>query len=354
MTELMHPTGGRETSTGRDAVDITDGALNGRRRSKSERARALTLETIATIQRLQARVPRLIAFLRVVYYPIALALVAYIAYDAVKKIDLAKLHYWPLLGSYVFALAWWLCLAFGWSTLTTEKYRAREVSAWCRTQVARYFPGGIWAPVARATTVKGRVRDKVAAVAAENVIVLCIALATGALWVSVHNPVWLPLVLIGFLPLFGIKWLARRSQVTRKGVMKTMLTYAVGYFFYGLSGILAQVAFSGLHRPTYPLYVAGATCVAWAIGLVVVFAPGGVGVRELVYIWMLSGLTYTSADLKGAAVASRLVSVFAELTVLAVVTRPRFRHAPEHIPDAKTTALTPSADPLAADRAPLS
>jgi uncharacterized membrane protein YbhN (UPF0104 family) len=50
----------------------------------------------------------------------------------------------------------------------------------------------------------------------------------------------------------------------------------------------------------------------------VVFAPGGVGVREVVYVWMLSGL-YPQADLKGAAVASRLVTVFAELTVLLAV-----------------------------------
>jgi uncharacterized membrane protein YbhN (UPF0104 family) len=58
----------------------------------------------------------------------------------------------------------------------------------------------------------------------------------------------------------------------------------------------------------------------------VVFAPSGVGVRELVYVWMLSGL-YPRAELTAAAVTSRLVTVLAELTVLAVVSRPRRQHA---------------------------
>jgi hypothetical protein len=43
-----------------------------------------------------------------------------------------------------------------------------------------------------------------------------------------------------------------------------------------------------------------------------------VGVREVVYVWMLSGL-YPKAELKGAAIAARVVTVLAELTVLAAV-----------------------------------
>lgn len=285
-----------------------------RRRLKAVAARA---------DDVRQRAPRLIAFLRAVYYPLALGLVAYIGYQASRKIDLASIHYLPLAGSYAAALVWWLSLAFGWSALVTERFTTGPVTAWCRTQVARYLPGGIWAPVARATTVPGRIRDKVAAVGAENVIVLCVALGVGALWATVHDVRWLPLVVVGFLPLLGSRWLARRTKVTRRAVVRTSLTFAFGYAAYGVSAVLAQIAVSGVREPTYPLYVAGAACVAWAVGLVVVFAPGGVGVRELVYVWILTGL-YPTAELKGAAVASRLVSVLAELSVLAVVSRPRF------------------------------
>ncbi len=270
----------------------------------------------------ERRAPRVVAALRIIYYPVALGIVTYVAVNAFSKINLDTIRWWPLVGSYVFALGWWLCLAFGWSLLVTERIQFRPISAWCRTQVARYLPGGVWAPIARATTVEGRVRDKVAAVGAENVVVLCAALAIGAVWVTVHDPRWLPLVIIALIPLLASGWLQRRSRVSRGGVIKATLAYAVGYLLYGLSGICSQLAVSGVHRPTYPLYVAGASCVAWAVGLVVIFAPGGVGIRELVYVWMLSGLTYSQTELRAAAVASRLATVLAELTILAVVTLP--------------------------------
>lgn len=293
---------------------------------------------------IQARVPRLVAFSRTAYYPLALAIVAYFLYDTVRKVDLAKLHYLPLALSYVFALIWWLSLGLGWSALITERYQFTPLANWCKTQVPRYLPGGIWAPVARATTVKGRMRNKVAAVLAENVTLLFIALGIGALWAGVHKPVFIPGVLLAFVPIVGVRWLEKRSGVTRKGLIRASATYAVGFVAYGVAGLLSQIAFSGLHRPTYPLYVAGASCVAWAIGLVVVFAPGGVGVRELVYVWMLSDLTYSSADLKGAAIANRIASIFAELTVLAVVTRPRLRRGAERKDAERAAAEEPGPD----------
>lgn len=276
---------------------------------------------------LQGRVPRLIAFLRIVYYPVALALVAYFGYSAAKKIDFSQVRYLPLAFSYVFALIWWTGMALGWSALITGRYEFGPLGNWCRTQVARYVPGGFWAPVARATTVQGRVRHKATAVIAENVTLLFVALGVGALWASIHRPEFAPLILVGFVPLLLSRWLERHSQIDRVQLMRASVTYAVAFAAYGFAGVLSQVAFTGvrLHH-TYPLYVAGASCVAWAVGLVVVFAPGGVGVRELVYVWMLSDLSYTSADLKGAAVANRLVCIAAELTVLLyVMVRPRIR-----------------------------
>jgi hypothetical protein len=291
------------------------------------RGHRLWVRLNAASQLWQQRAPRLIALLRVVYLPLALLLVGYIGYKAAAKVDISTIRVWPLALAYVAALAWWLALAAGWSTLITERILLNPLTAWCKTQVARYLPGGIWAPVARATTVRGRTRDKVAAVAAENVIVLAVAVGVGGLWATVHNPEWLPLVLLVAAPVFAGRWIERRTRVTRTGVVRTTGMYTVGYIAYGFTGILTQLAVSGVRHPTYPLYVAGAACVAWAVGLVVVFAPGGVGVREVVYVWMLGGL-YPHAQLQAAAVTSRLVTVLAELTVLAAVSIPRRRGQP--------------------------
>jgi glycosyltransferase 2 family protein len=139
--------------------------------------------------------------------------------------------------------------------------------------------------------------------------------------VSIHDPRWLPLVLVAAAPLLAARWLERKTRLRRRAVLRAGIVYAVGYVCYGVSCLLAQIAVSGIRHPTYPLYIAGASCVAWAIGLVAIFAPGGVGVREVVYVWMLSSL-YPTADLKAGAVASRLTTVAAELLVLVVVTRP--------------------------------
>jgi glycosyltransferase 2 family protein len=304
--------------------DSTPGPTEASSAGRVERLARLTYQAMrelrAIARRWEARAPRVIAVLRLVFYPCALALVGYMAYRAARETDLSKLHYWPLAAAVGAAIIWWMSLALGWASLIGGAPWA-AVASWSRTQVARYLPGGIWAVVARATTVQGRVRDKLTAVTAENVIVLLVALAVGGLWASVHDWRWLPLVLLVAAPLLASRWLEQRTKITRRGVRRTAATYAVGYLAYGVLGVLVQVAVSGVRDPTYPLYVAGAACVAWAVGLVVVFAPGGVGVRELVYIWMLSGL-YPMVELEAAAVTMRLVTVLAEFTVFALVSRP--------------------------------
>jgi hypothetical protein len=285
------------------------------------RARDLALRLGDAWSRFADRAPRVIAVVRIVYLPLAIALVAYIGYGAAGKIEFSSIRVMPLVLAYFAAVVWWVALATGWSTLITERIRYAQFAAWCKTQVARYLPGGIWAPVTRATTVHGRLRDKATAVLAENVTVAAVALGIGGLWATVHQPAYLPLIVMVALPAAAGRWLERRTKVTTTAIRRTSAFYAVGYIAYGVSALLTQIAVSGVRHPTYPLYVAGAACIAWVAGLVVVFAPGGVGVREVVYIWLLRGL-YPHAQLQAAAVTSRLVTVAAELTVLSVISLP--------------------------------
>jgi glycosyltransferase 2 family protein len=76
-----------------------------------------------------------------------------------------------------------------------------------------------------------------------------------------------------------------------------------------------------------PLQIAGAAAVAWGAGLVVIIAPGGVGVRELAYVALLSD-SLARADLAAAALTMRAVTVIAELAVLLAAGRPRGASAP--------------------------
>ncbi len=273
------------------------------------------------LDRIRGRAPRLVGVARALFYPCALALVGYMGYQAARGSDLSTLHWAPLLLGCVAALIWWLSLALGWSFLAGESGHRQATKAWCQTQVARYVPGGIWAVVARATTVRGRVRDKVTAVTAENVIVLLVSLAVGGVWSAGYDLRWLPLALLAGAPLLVSRWLEKRTRITRRRVRRTAGAYAVGYVAYGITGMLVQLAVSGPGNVSELLHVAAASCIAWAVGLVVVIAPGGVGVREVVYVWLLHGI-YPTSDLEAAALTSRLVTVLAELLVLAVVSWP--------------------------------
>ena len=283
------------------------------------RIEALARHTHEGLRRVLAKAPWVIAVVRAVFYPFALALLGYIAYRAAMETDWSSVSYAHLVAAFVAAVVWWVSLAVAWASLIGD--RAGVVS-WCRTQVARYVPGAIWVVIARATSVKGRLPDKLTAVTAEYVIVLLIALAAGGVLAGVEDWRWFALVPLAAAPLVASGWLERRTKLTRGGIHRTTVAYSVGYLAYGVSAVLVQVAISGDGDLTDMLYVAGAACVAWAVGLLAVFAPGGVGVREIAYVWMLSGL-YPTVELQAAAVATRLITVLAELAVLAVVSRPR-------------------------------
>jgi hypothetical protein len=278
----------------------------------------------------EQRNTRLVLVGRVTAYLALIGLLVYIGIDASRSVRLTQIRWLPLTGAGVLAVAWWTSLSCGWSALVDGRLRFRRIRDWCRTQPFRYLPGGIWAPVARATTVRGRLRDKVAAVGAENVVILCVSLAAGGIWLMIRNPLWTPLVVLAVLPLVLVRPLTGRTLLRSRNVLGASVCYAGGFLVYGLANLLCQLAISGVHDPTYPLYVAGASCIAWAIGLVVVFAPSGVGVREVVYLWMLAGL-YPTGQLEAAALLSRLIMIFAEASVLATVSVPwgRLRRAAE-------------------------
>jgi len=308
-----------------------------------ERAmRAYTL-----VNALRGRVPRLVAVLRVVYYPAAIALVAWMGVDAARGLE-QKVNWAAVAGCLVAALVWWLTQAYSWANLVTERFDHDQVGRWCRTQVTRYLPGGIWAPLARSTLVRGRVRDKLAAVSVEGVIQLCLALAVGALWMIIRQPRFLPMAALAVLPLALAGWLQRRTRVTRRGIVRASLIAGAGWVAYGVAGVLAQVAISGVRDDIYPLYVAGAACVAWAVGLVAVFAPSGVGVREVVYVWFLSSL-YPRAALQGASVLLRLVTIAAELAVLIAIGVPWVRRRMESPPASAGDDPAPGEPAPAAD-----
>lgn len=269
--------------------------------------------------RLVAERARLLGAARVAGFVGALVIVAYVAARAAQDVDPAQLSWWPLALSVPAALAWWLLLARGWALLSTGRPGRADVSTWCRTQSLRYLPGGIWAPVSRVAIIRGSWLDRLSTVGAENVIALCAALAVGGLALGLSGePAWLALVLVIAAPALASRYLAGRTRIDPARTLPATANYLLGFLAYALAAVLVQIAVSGVHDP---LAVAGAAALAWGAGLVVVIAPGGVGVREVVYVALLSPALPT-AELAAAAVALRVVTVIAELVVLLAAGRP--------------------------------
>ena len=252
----------------------------------------------------------------------SLAIVAAVAVQAGDDLDPASLDLWPLPLALMLIAVWWLLLASGWGLLVAGSVRRSDIGTWCRTQTLRYLPGGLWAPASRVVVVRGRMLDKFATVAAENVIALCAALALGGIALAASGePAWAALGLVIVVPAVASRFLASRTRVAPERVVPATAVYCAAFAAYAAAAVLVQGAVSGFESPDL-LAVAGAALVAWGAGLVVVIAPGGVGVREAAYVGLLAGGALSDGDLAAAAVTLRVLTVFGEVGVLLVAARP--------------------------------
>jgi hypothetical protein len=272
----------------------------------------------------RASLARALPALRIARFVLAVALVAAMGVVAVRDAPSRAVTWWLTAPGVVAAGAWWLLLARGWSILVRGRTTARDMGTWCRTQVLRYLPGGIWAPTSRIVLVEGSALDRVATVAAENVVSLCAALAIGgAALAAGGRPAWAPLVLLAAAPSLLARIAASRTRVAPDRVARATVNGLTGFACYVVAAVLVQGAVSGAG---HPLLVAGAAAVAWGAGLVVVVAPGGVGVRELAYVGLLAA-SFGHDELVAGAVVLRAVTIAAELLVLLAAGRPERRSA---------------------------
>jgi glycosyltransferase 2 family protein len=266
----------------------------------------------------RARLERWMPLLRAVGFGAGVALIVVTGIAAARSVDTAEIRWAPLAAALVPAMAWWLGLARLWSVLVAGRWAAPDASTWCRTQVMRYLPGGFWAPASRLAVVHGTALDRFTVVVAENVIALCAALAIGGIAMALVDSWWWALLVPALVvPVLASRRLPRRLDPAR--TLDATGGAVVAFVAYVICAVLVQSGVSGWHEP---VAVAGAAAIAWAAGLVVVIAPGGLGVREVVYIGLM-GTRLSHGEPATGAVALRLVTIVAELAVFIVVARPR-------------------------------
>jgi hypothetical protein len=251
-------------------------------------------------------------------------------------IMIEPLYYnWPIVREQIAAISWWRFLvasimfagfllyfrAMAWRRiLKAFGYRlpyAPAARIWATSEMARYLPGAIWQVVGRVYLSKPYGVPG-AVVTTSQILEVCIFLFSnvliagscllyfGAKMAPQARP-WLVTALVlvptlGFLlhprVFYGIAnaILARinRPPITKrlrgKKLVELLLWMILGLVMQSLAVYL--ITDPVLHlKIAWWWVVAGAYCLAWCAGFLAFWAPGGIGVRELVFVTTMQVIT---------------------------------------------------------------
>lgn len=223
------------------------------------------------------------------------------------------------------------------------------------TQLGKYLPGGIWHFVGRFSTYRSEEIDtkkSLRAMIAENVWLISSAFLVGLVFLLLFNRA--PLAQHGIvltqthawmiILVLLVGWCAGLLLVQRFGqalpqlsprlILKVAVIYLPAWLCFGFSYALL---FPSMDSLTMGIAIGG-FALSWSIGYLAVFAPGGIGVRELALTFFFTGTAFASLSPVLASV-HRVLWVLGELTMgLIVVIMDALRKKPEDAPIADPEA----------------
>jgi uncharacterized membrane protein YbhN (UPF0104 family) len=232
-----------------------------------------------------------------------------------SHVDLARVDWLALVGAFAVSIVGVGAGGFVWLAILRRlgtETRSRWVGVFFQAQLSKYIPGTVWQYAGRAAL--GRAHGIPPRTVALSVPV---ELGASALAAAATAPLLLgwwgaPVVLALAL---GVAVAGRRLanggsravRIVRAGTGPFLLYLsawpAIGVGFWLCARGLVPVPAHDL-----PVY-AGAYGVAWVAGLVAVYAPGGLGVREAVLVALLAGRLGASDALVVAAVSRAILTL---------------------------------------------
>jgi len=207
-----------------------------------------------------------------------------------------------VLATYAVLIGVWRGIVIAWG----ERLSYRDaVRIWCLSNLGRYLPGKVWSVAGLAVLAR---RTGVSAWAATGsaVVTQAVAVGTGVSVVALAAPTSLSppaialaaavavavvlVVVDGRLPRWALRVAGSETALTRLppgavllaagATLVSWMTYGVGFWLVA-RGLLGADTL-GI-REAIGIFAAG-----YLAGLIALFAPGGVGVREAVYLAMLA------------------------------------------------------------------
>jgi len=251
---------------------------------------------------------------------------------------LAKLDGWDVAGAAVSAIAGLGGMMLAWRALLADLGSRLPVPAAIRVmfvgQLGKYVPGAVWAVAAQVELARDyavpRRRSGTASLVAMAVTLVVGLVAAGVTLplVSAHavRQYWwvlavTPLAAACLYPpviKFGLDRLLRvlgkaplEGSVSRGGMIRALGWTTLGWLCYGASAWFLISVFAGKGGGSYALSL-GAYALAWAVGFLIIFFPGGIGPREVALIAVLAPVM-PSASALVVALVSRVVMTLGDL-----------------------------------------
>lgn len=204
----------------------------------------------------------------------------------------------------------------------------------CVGQLGKYVPGGIWPVVGQGEMARrgGVARPDAYAATVTSMAATLLGAATVAAITGLLSPgdrqvlgLALGLAVAGVFALLGLAPLRRRAdgflQRTSRGrialpraasLARWTLLHVPVWLAFGVANCFAVIALNGPRDSGFVVDLVFVTCVSWMAGFVIIGLPGGIGVREAVFVSLMTaplgaGLAVTVA------VVSRLVSILVDV-----------------------------------------
>jgi len=236
-----------------------------------------------------------------------------------SHIDLARVGWWWLGGALAVAFAAavgeglvWVSILRGLGIGTRRAWAGIYLQA----QLGKYVPGGLWQYAGRGALARG-LGLPVQLVARSLPIELAAATYAAAVFSILLIGWWGVAAVVGLAaltPLVGSRLPPGWASIRTGGRVAPF--YAAIWCVIGISFWMTARAFISVPLGELPIY-AGTFVTAWIVGLVAIYAPGGLGVREAMLVALLHS-RIGSADALVVAAASRGVLTLRDLIAAAV------------------------------------
>ena len=259
------------------------------------------------------------------------------AASRVRATDIALSVTFGLVALFIGTLAWRECIR---ATSSTSVPIRDAVSTVGIAGLGKYVPGAVW-PIIAQTEMLGRHGIKRGQAATGSALTLVVSTATAivvgavALFASGGSVIaywWLIPVALGcatlLLPPVLTRLLAAISrlhnrfggfadiQVASAPMVRAVLLQSISWVLWGLDTWVIFRALTPMRSAPVPLSI-GAFAIAWAVGFIIVIAPGGIGPREAALVALLAPVA-GATDVLALAVILRMLSICLDIVAAGV------------------------------------